>query len=236
MSKRTHATKALSMLLALILVLSLFPIMGASAAGTKEMTVGQTMTLTSSHANESYYSFNWSSDNTSVVKINGSTTGKTATIEAVGSGTATISDGGSMMGVSNADTWTIAVTGSGSGGGDGVTAIRVTKEWKNDSASDRPNSVTVYIKDGNTTAKTLTLNSSNNWTATATGLDASKSYTVEEASVPGYTSEVNKGADTTSSSGSSGWAAPSIRTILQQVLSKFVNHLFNSFSRLFGRR
>lgn len=66
---------------------------------------------------------------------------------------------------------------------------KVVKVWKGDKASDRPVSITVIVKGSNGEKRTLTLNNGNNWTRTwssAPNVD----FTIQEISVPGYTSEV----------------------------------------------
>lgn len=187
------------------------------------IAVGETVTLDGTH-NSMASSEGWTSSDTSVATVaaSGGTYDSDATVTGVGAGTATITHTINSMFGSSTETFAITVTGSGSGSGSGggsgsvesdpatgVTSIKVTKEWNNDSASDRPSSVTVGVYNGSTKVQTLTLNSSNSWTATATGLDASVSYTVKEDAVEGYTSTVEKGEDAAGDSGSSGWTAQS---------------------------
>lgn len=66
---------------------------------------------------------------------------------------------------------------------------KVVKVWKGDKASDRPVSITVRVKGTDGSSGQYTLNSSNDWSHSwwsRAGVD----YTVQEISVPGYTSEV----------------------------------------------
>ncbi|MBE5999799.1 MAG: Cna B-type domain-containing protein [Sarcina sp.] len=196
-----------------------------SPDGSATIAVGETVTLDGTH-NSMASSESWDSSNDAVATVtaSGGSYDSDATVTGVGAGTATITHTINSMFGSSTEIFTITVTGSGSGSGSGsgegsgsadsdpatgVTSIKVTKEWKNDSASDRPSSVTVGVYNGSTKVQTLTLNSSNSWTATATGLNASISYTVKEDAVEGYTSAVTKGEDTTSDSGASGWTAQS---------------------------
>lgn len=135
MSKRTHATKALSMLLALILVLSLFPIMGASASdagktispdGSATIAVGETVTLDGTH-NSMASSESWSSSNTGVATVaaSGGSYDSDATVTGVSAGTVTITHTINSMFGSSTETFTITVTGFGSGAGE-QTATSVT--------------------------------------------------------------------------------------------------------------
>ena len=78
------------------------------------------------------------------------------------------------------------------------TEVPVKKVWKDENNQDgkRPSSVTVkLLADGQDTGKTLELTEANGWAGSFTNLDADKGgtpiqYTVEEVTVPGYTSEV----------------------------------------------
>ena len=193
-----------------------------SPDGSATIAVGETVTLDGTH-NSMASSESWSSSNTSVATVAASGGyDSDATVTGVSAGTATITHTINSLFGSSTETFTITVTGSGSDSGSGsgtgsgssdpstgVTSITVTKEWKNDSASDRPSSVTVGIYNGSTKVQTLTLNAQNSWTATATGLNSSVEYTVKEDAVEGYTSTVTKEEDTTGTSGSSGWTAQS---------------------------
>ncbi|MCD7751189.1 MAG: Cna B-type domain-containing protein [Lachnospiraceae bacterium] len=69
----------------------------------------------------------------------------------------------------------------------------VKKDWKVDSESVRPDSVTVQlIKEDGSVEDTATLNEENGWTYTWTGLDANENWLVTEAEVPeGYTVSVS---------------------------------------------
>lgn len=77
--------------------------------------------------------------------------------------------------------------------------VYVTKVWKDNenSAGTRPESITVeLLADGVSTGRTLVLNDANNWSAKFDELDRKDSkgnlitYTVKEATVPGYTSTI----------------------------------------------
>ena len=78
------------------------------------------------------------------------------------------------------------------------TEVPVKKVWKDENNQDgkRPSSVTVkLLADAQDTGKTLELTEANGWAGSFTNLDADKGgtpiqYTVEEVTVPGYTSEV----------------------------------------------
>lgn len=78
------------------------------------------------------------------------------------------------------------------------TEVPVKKVWKDENNQDgkRPSSVTVkLLADGQDTGKTLELTEANGWAGSFTNLDADKGgtpiqYTVEEVTVPGYTSGV----------------------------------------------
>ena len=160
MSKRTPATKVLSMLLALIMVLSLFPIMGARAAdkGTIKpdesitIAVGDTVTLDGTH-NSMASSESWSSSNTSVATVaaSGGSYDSDATVTGVGAGTATITHTISSYMGNSTETFTITVTGSGSGSGGGDTPtpstgsyqVVVNKVWE---GSDSHNDETVAFE------------------------------------------------------------------------------------------
>ena len=80
----------------------------------------------------------------------------------------------------------------------GKTSISVTKAWddNNDQDGIRPQSIIVkLLADGNDTGKTKELNAGNNWTDSFTDLDEHSNgrkiaYTIEEATVEGYTSEI----------------------------------------------
>lgn len=69
--------------------------------------------------------------------------------------------------------------------------IGVSKSWSDsdNTYGNRPNSITVNLyRNGSNTGKSLTLNSSNGWSGTFTGLDSGTGYSVQEESVPvGYT-------------------------------------------------
>ena len=78
-------------------------------------------------------------------------------------------------------------------------AINVTKVWKEDVESSRPESITVYLKRNGETYKTVTVtpDSSGNWLASFTALPEYDSggnkyqYDIEEAPMPGYSNEIN---------------------------------------------
>ncbi|KXT77958.1 Cna B-type domain-containing protein [Streptococcus sp. DD13] len=74
--------------------------------------------------------------------------------------------------------------------------LKVVKKWSDDQNRDglQPSSVTVYllkdgvrVKDDQNQDRSVQLLASNNWTASFTGLEETGNYTVEEATVPGYT-------------------------------------------------
>ena len=79
------------------------------------------------------------------------------------------------------------------------TSLTVTKEWSDNNNQDNLRTpVTVkLLKDGKTTDKTITLNETNNWTATFTDLEKNRDggtpiiYTVEEVNVEGYTTTID---------------------------------------------
>lgn len=77
---------------------------------------------------------------------------------------------------------------------DAGTYLPVTKKWDDANNQDglRPTSITVTLWENSVkTSKTVVLNEANNWTASFTGLDPTKRYTVSEEGIPkGYTSEV----------------------------------------------
>lgn len=81
---------------------------------------------------------------------------------------------------------------------DAGTYLPVTKKWEDANNQDglRPTSITVTLWENRVkTNKTVVLNEANNWTASFTGLDPSKQYTVSEEGIPkGYTSEVTSNA------------------------------------------
>ncbi|MBR0163436.1 MAG: Cna B-type domain-containing protein [Lachnospiraceae bacterium] len=71
-----------------------------------------------------------------------------------------------------------------------LTTLTVNKVWSDAFNADgsRPASVTIRVMAGGVEAARVTLSAENSWTHTFTGLDASKTYTVEEVDVPaGYT-------------------------------------------------
>ena len=71
--------------------------------------------------------------------------------------------------------------------------IPVKKTWIDSDNQDgkRPSSVTVTLYlDGKSTGKTITLNSSNDWSGTFTGLDVYDNYTVKENYISNYSSTV----------------------------------------------
>ena len=77
--------------------------------------------------------------------------------------------------------------------------IVVKKEWADDAQNHGSDTVTAVVKWGNTTVGTVTLESSNGWRAEVTGLDANRTYTVEETAINGepitgkYEATVTKG-------------------------------------------
>ena len=75
--------------------------------------------------------------------------------------------------------------------------ISVKKVWddNNDQDGKRPSSVkvTLYLN-GRSTGKTLTLNSSNNWSGKFTDLDVESGYTVQEDTVSGYQTKITGSA------------------------------------------
>ena len=70
------------------------------------------------------------------------------------------------------------------------TQVSVKKVWENDTADDRPDSVSVQLlRNGTAYGGTVSLSEDNNWSYTWTDLDASYDWSVEEVSVPdGYNS------------------------------------------------
>ena len=83
-----------------------------------------------------------------------------------------------------------------------TTEVTVTKVWKNDSKTDRPESVTVELFWNEVVYGTVQLSDSNDWTHTFADLPvkdeggALYEYTVEEVSVPGYTTAITGDAET----------------------------------------
>ena len=74
------------------------------------------------------------------------------------------------------------------------TTMTVQKIW--DDENSNHSDVTVkLVKDGNSTGRTLVLNAGNNWQGTFAGLIPGHTYTVQEVSVPGYSSEVTYSKD-----------------------------------------
>lgn len=69
------------------------------------------------------------------------------------------------------------------------TTMSVQKNW-NDGNSNHSGVTVELVKDGNDTGRTLALNADNNWQGSFVGLIPSHMYTVQEVSVPGYSSEV----------------------------------------------
>ena len=70
------------------------------------------------------------------------------------------------------------------------TQVSVEKVWENDTASDRPDSISVQLlRDGTAYGGTVSLSEDNDWSYTWSDLDASYDWSVEEVSVPdGYNS------------------------------------------------
>jgi len=75
--------------------------------------------------------------------------------------------------------------------------IPVTKVWEDSNNQDgiRPDSITVNLKNGDTTVETITLNKANSWTHTFSNLPKKSNgtdinYTIEEISVEGYETKV----------------------------------------------
>lgn len=196
-----------------------------SKDGTATIYVGETVTLDGEH-NSIASGESWSSSDDSIATVEktGAENDSDAIVTGHSAGTVTITHTISSLFGSSTETFTVIVKGAGSGGGSeggsgtdsgnsdpatGVSLIKVTKTWANDSESDRPASVTVGIYNGSTKEKTLTLTADSGWTATATGLDPDVSYTVKEDSVEGYTSTVTKGDTTDAGNASGGWTAQS---------------------------
>ena len=74
------------------------------------------------------------------------------------------------------------------------TTMTVQKIW--DDENSNHSDVTVeLVKDGNGTGRTLVLNADDNWQGTFAGLIPGHTYTVQEVSVPGYSSEVTYSKD-----------------------------------------
>lgn len=71
-------------------------------------------------------------------------------------------------------------------------SLPVVKQWVGDSATDRPNSITVHLvsTDG-TVDTTATLNAANGWQANFSGLNTTKSYRIYEDVPAGYTSSAD---------------------------------------------
>ena len=76
--------------------------------------------------------------------------------------------------------------------------IPVSVNWTDQSASSRPSSVTLQLKDGNTVVKTITLTSanqsqsdSNKWEGVFDSVPYNDNYTISESDVDGYTITAN---------------------------------------------
>ena len=82
-----------------------------------------------------------------------------------------------------------------------TTEVTVTKVWKNDSKTDRPESVTVELLRNGAVCDTVQLSDSNDWTHTFADLPvededgAPYEYTAKEVSVPGYTTQITGDAE-----------------------------------------
>jgi len=79
-------------------------------------------------------------------------------------------------------------------GTEGTTQVQVKKEWKGDSADQRPESVTVNLFNGSTMIDAAVLNAKNHWTHTFDGLPQNGNYTVAEEPVENYTAVVSGNA------------------------------------------
>lgn len=75
-------------------------------------------------------------------------------------------------------------TGGGGGTIPSTGHVCVYKVW--DDAGTRPDRITVQLVSDGTVVKTATLSAANSWSYTFTGLDKSKTYTVQEVPVAGY--------------------------------------------------
>lgn len=76
--------------------------------------------------------------------------------------------------------------------------IIVKKVWSNDSASTRPDSVTVTLYNGNNVYETVRLSEDNNWTYHWEDLSASGNWQVTETNIPkGYTPSYSVSGDVT---------------------------------------
>lgn len=90
------------------------------------------------------------------------------------------------------------------------TDMTVSKKWVNDTANDRPGSITVHLyADGEDTKKTLVLNEENKWTGSFKELDVYKngkriSYSVTEDVPDGYSAEYKYDGLENNSRGSTG--------------------------------
>lgn len=74
--------------------------------------------------------------------------------------------------------------------------IAVTKAWDNGgSADDPPESVTVYLKNGDSIIETVELNAKNNWHHIFKDLPRDGAYTVEERAVDNYSCKVTGSAE-----------------------------------------
>ena len=76
--------------------------------------------------------------------------------------------------------------------------VSVRKVWEddNDAAGKRPSSITVQLIEDGTVVRTVSLRESNLWSHTFKNLDASKTYTVQEIAVDGYTASYQGDAST----------------------------------------
>ena len=77
-----------------------------------------------------------------------------------------------------------------------ATRVSVSKTWRNDKASERPNGIEVDLIGDGRVVSTVTLNAAGDWRHTWNGLDSSVDWKVVERDVPaGYTVSVARDAD-----------------------------------------
>ncbi len=91
-----------------------------------------------------------------------------------------------------------------------TTSLRTLKVWADDSADDRPSSVTVDLMRGGTLYATVTLSAENDWRYQWDGLDAAAQWSLTERPVEGYTVTVSRqgAAFVVTNTGASGSDSP----------------------------
>lgn len=92
--------------------------------------------------------------------------------------------------VDNGDeTWSFVVTNTPSA--PKTTSLTINKVWAVEEGTTLPESITASVFNGEVSVGTVTLNAENGWKTTIDGLPIDGTYTVSEATVPGYDSAVS---------------------------------------------